>query len=244
LSFALPNEEVGAWQIIGLQSRDYLPITRNQTKQSWRYLRLMERYGPKSEVDLRHTLRNMADHGDLTEPVMVPRRLNRAKLTLLIDTSASMVAFHELGRRLLDTSKSGQFRSVQALYFANVIGDHLFYDFGLTDGLSFAEFCRRPDAFASYIMVFSDFGAARGSLDAQRVEQTLSVAKAFARLRLRVAWVNPVPMTRWARTSTEKISRSTHMFELSRRGLDLAISYLRGARTIEQFALRISQNMA
>ena len=229
---------------MGLQSRDYLPITRNQTKQSWRYLRLMERYGPKTEVDLLRTLRNMADHGDLTEPIMVPRRLNRAKLTLLIDTSASMVAFHELGRRLLDTAKGGQFRSVQALYFANVVGDHLFYDFGLSEGLSFAEFCGRPNAFASYLMVFSDFGAARGGLDPQRVEHTLSVAKAFARQRLRVAWVNPVPMTRWARTSAEKISRSTHMFELSRRGLDLAIGYLRGARTIERFAPRVSQSVA
>jgi uncharacterized protein with von Willebrand factor type A (vWA) domain len=240
LNLALPNEEMVGRQIIALQNREYLPITGNQTKQSWRYLRLMARSGPKTEVDLHRTLHNIADQGDLTEPVMVPRRSNQARLILLIDISASMVAFHELGRRLLKTAKGGHFRSVKALYFTNVIEDYLFHDFGLSEGVSFVEFCGRLDSAASYIMVFSDFGAARGYLDPRRVEQTIAVAKAFASQRLRVAWVNPVPTTRWTSTSAEEISRATRMFELSRRGLDLAIGYLRGVRTVDRVTPRVT----
>ena len=107
----------------------------------------MARHGPKTELDLPRTLRAIFVQGNLADLIMMPQRMNLAKLTLLIDSSASMIGFHELGRRLLDTARGGQFRSVQVFYFNNVIEEYLFQDFGLSEGLTFEDFCAHSDVF-------------------------------------------------------------------------------------------------
>ncbi|MCJ8282121.1 MAG: hypothetical protein MJK14_20350, partial [Rivularia sp. ALOHA_DT_140] len=46
-----------------------------------------------------------------------------------------------------------------------------------------------------------------------------------------IAWINPKPQKRWLNTTAEEISNLVPMFEVSRSGLQDAISVLRGRPT-------------
>ncbi|HEY9601328.1 MAG TPA: hypothetical protein V6C85_06930, partial [Allocoleopsis sp.] len=77
-----------------LLTSDYFPVTRRQMKQSWRYLRRPVREGIPIELDIEATVNQIGQRGVLLEPVLVPRRVNRTELLLLIDQDGSMVPFH------------------------------------------------------------------------------------------------------------------------------------------------------
>ena len=81
------------------------------------------------------------------------------------------------------------------------------------------------------MFIFSDAGAARGGYSEERYELTKEfLAQLKQRLRY-IAWLNPMPRSRWLGTTAGEIARLVPMFEVSRLGLQDAIGVLRGRPT-------------
>lgn len=77
-------------------------------------------------------------------------------------------------------------------------------------------------------VVISDAGAARGTLNIARLLDTLAFGKAMQASSGAVAWLNPVPPSRWRRTTAEQVARHLPMFPLTREGMYRAVDVLRG----------------
>ncbi len=207
---------------------EYFPVTRRRMKQSWRHLRRPVREGPPEELDVAATVEKVAREGVLLEPVLVPRRSNRAELVLLIDQNGSMVPFHALSRQLVETARrGGRLRRAGIYYFHDYPDDYLYRDPARLEAQPISDALEAISERA-VVLVVSDAGAARGNLDPERVERTRAFIQQLKESVHRYAWLNPMPNRRWPGTSAGEIARFVPMFEMSRRGLDAAISALRG----------------
>jgi uncharacterized protein with von Willebrand factor type A (vWA) domain len=207
---------------------EYFPVTRRQMKQSWRYLRRPAREGPPEELDVRATIEKIGRDGILLEPVLVPLRSNRAELVLLMDQDGSMVPFHALLRQLITTARrGGRLGQADVYYFHDYPDSYLYCDPARLEAQPI------PDVLAvigerAAVLIISDAGAARGNFDSERVERTEGFIQQLKQSVRLYAWLNPMPNTRWPGTTAGEIARLVPMFEMNRRGLDAAISALRG----------------
>lgn len=207
---------------------DYFPVTRRQMKQSWRHLRRPVREGPPVELDVRATVEKAGREGMLLEPVLIPRRLNRAELVLLIDQDGSMVPFHALSRQLIETiQRGGRLRQAEVYYFHDYPDDYLYRDPTRLEAQPISEILTIISKRA-VVLILSDAGAARGNFDSERVERTRAFIEQLRQSVRYCAWLNPMPNHRWPDTTAGEVARLVPMFELSRSGLDSAISTLRG----------------
>jgi uncharacterized protein with von Willebrand factor type A (vWA) domain len=198
-------------------------------KQSWRYLRRSSREGPKTELDLAATLRQVGQAGILLEPVLRPRRQNHVELLLLIDQGGSMVPFHRLSRQLIHTAtRSARFRQTNPYYFHNCPHTHVYSDPHHQEGITLSQLPLTPRW--TVVMIFSDAGALRGGHNPQRVTLTAQFLAQLQPLVNQITWLNPVPRQRWLGTAA-KIATLVPMFELDRSGFQGAIDVLRGYRS-------------
>jgi uncharacterized protein len=213
---------------IALSPRDYMPLSRRQMRQNWRYLRLPVREGPAVDFDARATFAKISREGVYLDPVLLPRRVNRCELVLLIDVHGSMAPFHDLARRLMQTAlDGGRFRTVRAFYFHNIPDDALMTSPAFTDAESLQTFMRGKLGRQIVFVIVSDAGAARGIRNGARVDATSRFLRHLSRTKLRVVWLNPVPRDRWPGTSAEALERFVPMFEINRLGMDRAIAALK-----------------
>jgi uncharacterized protein with von Willebrand factor type A (vWA) domain len=207
---------------------DYFPVTRRQMKQSWRHLRRPVREGPLEELDVRATVEKAGRQGMLLEPVLVPRRSNRAELVLLIDQDGSMAPFHSLSRQLSETiQRGGRLRQVEVYYFHDYPDMYLYRDAARLEARHISEVLTAISEQAA-VLILSDAGAARGNFDPERVERTRVFIEQLRQSIRYYAWLNPMPNQRWPDTTAGEVARLVPMFELSRSGLDAAITALRG----------------
>lgn len=227
-----------------LLQTEYMPMTRRQMKQSWRTLRRMVREGPPVELDVQATVRQVADHGFLLDPVLRPRRINKNQLLLLLDREGSMVPFHAFGRRLQATAvEAGRLAQTGVTYFHNVPSqqatatmsnsayrEHLLYrDPALVEAVTTREALAGFDVSETDVLIFSDGGAARGSWNRERIENTGTFLYQLKQLGVQeIAWLNPMPEKRWSENSAGAIAAFVPMFSMTRRGLQQAINVLRG----------------
>ena len=236
-----------------LQGLEYLPVTRRQMKQGWRFLRQRVREGPSVELDVAATVQRISQDGFFLTPVLRPRRVNKAALLLLIDQAGSMVPFHTLGRRLEETAvEAGRLGRAGTYYFhdcpqpqtrrktvtpANPYREHKLYrQSHLVGARPVSEIVDEFDNWRTGALIFSDAGAARGNWDEARIENTAIFLFQLRRLGIeRIAWLNPMSTQRWARTSAEAIATQVPMFSLESNGLYRAIDVLRG-RSSQVFA--------
>jgi uncharacterized protein len=221
--------ELGDWQLNpNLDLVGQLPITERQMKRAWRYFRRMRRLGQPVELDIEATINQMHRQGALCEPVLMPRRLNCARLLLVVDAGGSMVPFERATAALLASAAHSGLARVAVYYFHDCPKQHLFRDRWLGDHVP----CERAlsEMAGAGALVVSDGGAARGSYDAARVEQTISFLQTLRRFTPNVAWLNPTPPERWPGTTAEAVRAlaPVEMFTFSRAGLDAAVDVLRG----------------
>jgi uncharacterized protein len=208
---------------------DYLPVTKRQMKQSWRTLRQPVREGPLEEVDVEATIDHICRDGFLVEPVRVPRRTNRAELVLLADRQGSMVPFHALGRRLIETAeRGGRLGQAGVFYFHDCPTGFLYRDPARQKGIAVEQWLASDSLDRAVILIFSDGGAARGDFDRDRLDRTADFLDRLHRRVRRIAWLNPMPRARWTATTAEAIARQVPMLEVSQNGLHEAIRVLRG----------------
>ncbi|MBI4671507.1 MAG: CoxE, partial [Chloroflexi bacterium] len=152
---------------------EYFPVTAREMKQNWRYLRRMVREGPATELDVELTVKKIGRDGVLLEPVLLPERINRTELLLLIDQGGSMVPFHALARRLVETAVGGgRLGRAGVYYFHNVPLRHLYLNSTLSEARAVQQVIHPLRRERTVVMFFSDAGAARGGLNPERIEQT------------------------------------------------------------------------
>lgn len=207
---------------------EYFPVTRRQMKQSWRHLRCPVREGPPEEIDVRATIEEIGRQGIFLEPVLVPRRSNRAELVLLIDQDGSMVPFHALSRQLVATAqRGGRLRRAGVYYFHDYPDGYLYRDPVRLEAHPVSEVLASMGERA-VVLIVSDAGTARGNFDPERVERTRIFIQQLKQSVRRYAWLNPMPADRWPGTTAGAIALIVPMFEMSRHGLDAAVSALQG----------------
>jgi len=219
----------GKWHILHSKAPpEYFPVTHRQMKQNWRHLRRPHREGPLEELDIEATVDKASRQGILLDPVLVPRRINRAELVLIIDQDGSMVPFHSLVRQLVETAKrGGQLGQTGVYYFHDYPDKYLYHNPARTEAESIPTVLAALGNYTA-VLIVSDAGAARGNLDLDRVQGTRKFLQDLRMSARRYAWFNPLPEERWLDTSAGHIAQHVPMFEMSRLGLDAAIDVLRG----------------
>lgn len=238
-----PNESLQIAQAIRRKSRydtniqprrynylptDYLPVTHRQMKQSWRQMRRPVREGPLTELNVAATVEKIGMEGFLWNPVLMPRRINRAELVLMIDQDGSMAPFHSLSHQLVEIiRRGGRLKQAHIYYFHDYPSNYLYRDTARLEAEPVSEVLEQIDE-RSAVLIFSDAGAARGRLDEKRIKRTKELIEKIKQAVRFFAWLNPMPNNRWQHTSAGEIAQFVPMFEMNRRGLDDTISALRG----------------
>lgn len=208
---------------------DYLPITAREMKQNWRYLRRLRREGAATELDVKATVKQVAQEGFFFSPVLVPQRINRVELIFLLDIDGSMVPFHSLGERLQETAiRGGRLGRSHLYYFHNCPVDYLYSDSEQREAERLEDLLPQLSHSHSCLLIFSDAGAARGGYSKNRLERTEWVLQQFQQRLRYLAWLNPVPSSRWRNTTAEEIAKLVPMFQCNRSGLQNAIKVLKG----------------
>lgn len=211
------------------QTDEYFPVTRRQMKQSWRHLRRFVRQGLPTELDIETTIEQVGRLGILLEPVLVPSRINKTELSLLIDHKGSMTPFHALSQRLAETAlRGGRLGKTSIYYFHNYPTNYLYHDHTRQQAETVTDFIAQLRPERSAVLIFSDGGAARGGFSVERLELTQKFLEKLKQRVRYIAWLNPMSTERWFGTTAGEIARLVPMFEMSRQGFDRAIDVLRG----------------
>jgi uncharacterized protein len=209
------------------QSVEYFPVTSRQMVQTWRSLRRPIRQGLPAELDIEATISQIGLQGMFLEPVLVPYRVNRAELLLLVDRDGSMVPFHELSRRLVQTaSHDGRLSRIKSYYFRNCPSDFVYRDPHFLGAELLKNISSDLQYERSAVLIFSDGGAARGNYNPDRIQLTKQFLDELRRYAHSIVWLNPMPRSRWAGTSASQIGRMVPMLGFDRRGLQTAVSLL------------------
>lgn len=205
-----------------------LPVTRRQVKTAWRYFRRMKRTGTPIELDVAATVERAYRQGVFLRPVLIPRRVNLARLLILADEGGSMVPFRRVTEPLLETAQHSGLALVSILFFHDVVGRNVFRDAMMSEPLPFKEAVEPFEG--AGILVLSDAGAARGHRDARRLRQSARFVSNLRQVTPNIAWINPVPRVRWVGTTADDVRRecAVPMFPLDREGIYAAVERLRG----------------
>jgi uncharacterized protein with von Willebrand factor type A (vWA) domain len=142
-----------------------------------------------------------------------------------------MVPFHSLSQRLVETAlQGGRLTQASVYYFHNCPVGALFHDpfFQSADGID--QVLHKVSSDYAGVLIVSDGGAAYGRWNPHRLQLTEQfLQQTYQQVRY-LAWLNPMPQTRWASTTAGAIASQVPMFEFNRTGLDAAIGVLRGQR--------------
>jgi uncharacterized protein with von Willebrand factor type A (vWA) domain len=207
---------------------EYLPVTQRQLKQNWRVLRRPIRQGPPAELDIAATIEKMSREGALIEPILLPQRRNLTEIVLFIDYDGSMVPFHSLSQLVVETAKRGsRLGDTNVYYFHDYPDSYVYHDVARLKAEAIDTVISEFNSYAS-IMIVSDGGAARGKYDIRRIHQTTSFLEKLQQAIQHIVWLNPVPSYRWGGTTAGEIQKIVPMFELDRKGIQMASQVLRG----------------
>jgi uncharacterized protein len=207
------------------------PVTLRSLILAWRRFLVRQRIGPGRELDVEASIDQQCRTGKLISPVLKQQRVNQARLLLFIDSSSSMAAWSSLWPLWQESVAQGRLGAAAIYYFSNVPLDVLYLNPSLRDPLDLEETLRSRGK--TPLLIFSDAGAARGSRNQDRIDQTqqfLNRARAESRS---IVWINPLPPRRWRGTSAQVIVRQCRipMLPLSDADLVRAVDLLRGVRT-------------
>lgn len=207
----------------------YHPINPRDMRQSWRFLRQQAPVHFTSAIDLQQTIRDFAKEGFLGEVHYQRHFEDQVKLLLLVDYKGSMVAFHALSSQLIHTATYDQKRGYTKTYFFHdVPKTYLFLNKARTKAIRKEKLLQQLSTKHTRVLIFSDAGAARGQVDLSRIDDTWDFLDELRPRVRQIAWLNPVPRSRWANTTAAEIAEITPMFETSANGFRAAIRHLRG----------------
>ena len=89
-----------------LMTDEYFPVTRRQMIKGWQFLRYQEKGGFTNEIDIPATVQKIGREGLFTGPILKQGVRNREDtLIIFADYRGSMMPFHELTNRLIETAR-------------------------------------------------------------------------------------------------------------------------------------------
>ncbi len=217
----------------GASGRSYqltprFPMDSRSMAAAWRHLRKLHRTGPLEELDVVATIDDICRKGLFCGPVLRPRQRNQARLLLLIDREGSMVPFTPLMDLFIESIlRGGSLRQLELYYFHDC-PEGILYSTPSLIGAQALEDVLRMHAADSSVLIVSDAGAARGSYEKRRIENTKTFIDILRAYTYTYAWFNPLPSSRWKVTSAEDISQLVPMASLDWNGLNDLVAWLRG----------------
>ncbi len=203
------------------------PATERQIQQNWRYLRRPIREGALTEIDIEATIKQVIEDGVFLAPVLIPSRVNRVEMLLLIDESNSMIPFRLLSQRIVATLQASRLGKADTYYFRNCPRDYLYLYPRRPDAKKIDELLPKLHRNRTVVLILSDAGAARGGINRDRIKLTGEFLEQFTPYVRHFAWLNPIPSKRWQYTSAEVISQLVQMFELNHQGLKATMRSLK-----------------
>lgn len=207
----------------------YHPINRRDMRQSWRRLRQQTPAYFTTTIDIERTITDFAKEGFLGKVHYQQQYEDKVKLLLLIDYKGSMVAFHALANQLIHTALSDHKRGhTQTYFFHDVPKEHLFLNPARTKAVRKEKLWQKLSTKHTRVLIFSDAGAARGQIELARIDDTWDFLDELRPQVRQIAWLNPVPRSRWADSTAAEIAEITPMFETSQSGFRAAVRHLRG----------------
>ncbi|MEM1124259.1 MAG: hypothetical protein AAGJ18_27725 [Bacteroidota bacterium] len=195
-----------------LHQDEYYSVTRREMVKTWQYLRRKEAGGKKGVMDIPETIRKVAQEGLFLTPIYQKSSVNR-KDTLIIfaDVRGSMMPFHSLTRRLIQTARGeGGHTTAEAYYFQDYPSTMVYQEDDLSRPIPLKTALRSTNRQATTAIIISDAGASRGGVSKERRRARYDNVVPFLDMlnscTAQTLWLNPMPRHRWDRTSAEWIA--------------------------------------
>lgn len=202
---------------------EYLPITRREMVKGLQYLRRPEKQGTTTEIDIIATTQKIAKDSIFMEPIFKPGVGNRDDtIIFFVDCNGSMMPFHELSNRLVNTAITmGGHKNASVYYYENAPTDFVFEKPQLTQPVKLTSLTPFMHIRRSIAVVISDIGYARSFGDPERFEYRKQELIPFLDFLnnhcAHILWLNPVPANRWDKSSSDFIKqyvlRMTSIFD-------------------------------
>lgn len=203
-----------------LFSDKYLSLSDRRLQQHWRYLRARAEKQPGARIDVPATVEAVARKGGFIEPVYQLEKVFRRQVMFLIDHGGSMAAFETMARHLVETVRESlRVREAERFYFHNFPSQRLFRNPLHTQAVSVGEFLRQIEGRNTLLLIISDGGAARGTVQQDRITQTKDFLDLVKAKGPHLLWFNPMPRERWRNSSAGYISYFVPMLEAGKSGL-------------------------
>jgi len=205
------NQSTSARLINYLLTDEYFPVSRRQMVKGWQFLRRQEKGVKQNDLDLRETIKQIAIEGMFLEPKYRFGIRNREDAIIIFaDYRGSMIAFHELSNRLIETAKGeGGHPRAPVYYFQNYPSGYVYKKSNFTEPVKIKEALLKTNRNFTVAIVISDAGAARGNKDQQaiasRVTMTDFLLDHLNKTCAHTVWLNPMPAHRWKGTAAEII---------------------------------------
>lgn len=222
-----PHEWV-SFKPSGIQN-EYFPVTAQQMQQGWYSLRHSTKEGLRLELDVVATIEQTKRLGKFFYPVQRPRVSKSGQLVLLIDCKGSMQPFHSLSRLLVETGlKTGCLEKASCYYFKNYPRNVIYNDPQFQTESSVEEVIKRFNPNRTFVLIFSDAGAARGNFMLRRIHKTFEFLERLEQYAQALTWLNPVPQNYWQGTTAGAIAdaKIVQMFAADFCGFQNAIGVL------------------
>lgn len=214
---------------------DYFPIDKRKSKQNIRHLRFSQKGVNTNQPDLPATIEKVMKAGSFTEIVYQRSNLNKTKILLFIDHLGSMAAFEPFNQFLsqelklhLDGKSSSKNSSLKTYYFYNCLDQAAYEDKAHTKFCALETLIAKNRTSQPGVIIVSDAGAARNSLNPQRINSTKKFLLELNNITSKIAWINPLPPSRWKGNNAEVIAQMVSMFEADDNGIKNAVGVLKG----------------
>ena len=209
--------------------------TRN-IKIAMRRLRKFARTGAAEELDLDDTISSTARNAGLLDIKMVPERHNAVKVLLFLDVGGSMDPHVRVCEELFSAART-EFKHLEHFYFHNFLYESVWKNNIRRHNETTPTLDIMHKYSHDYKVVFvgdaamSPYEIAQpgGSVEHWNEEAGEIWMRRLTDVYDRLVWLNPVPEEEWEYTQSISMARQLlegHMYPLSLKGLEEAMSYL------------------
>jgi len=225
----------------------FFDLSKRQIQQSFRFLPVYQPSRFSEEIDIDATVQKFAKEAIITLPVYKKDKTVTNKVYVFIDNGGSMVAFESLVSSVFNQlflafnpKKSSGINPVEKYYFYNVPEKYCYKNISHTEFVKMDDLLAKIKKDSSYLIIFSDAGAARGGNSDDRFRSTLRFLIHLKKSTNKIIWLNPIPPykedqdnigsdNRWGSTTAKRISRFVPMYHLlDHHELQAAVNKLKG----------------
>ncbi len=209
--------------------------TRN-IKVALRRLRKFARTGAADELDLDDTIRSTARNAGLLDIKMVPERHNAVKVLLFFDVGGSMDPHVRVCEELFSAART-EFKHMEYFYFHNFIYESVWRNnvrrhnerLPLLDVMHKYSHDYKVIFIGDAAMSPYEIAQPGGSVEHWNEEAGEVWMRRLRQTYEKLVWINPVPKDEWEYTQSTAMTHKLvdgHMYPLTLRGLEEAMSYL------------------